>query len=68
MNFWKTVGKFSLIYLGVFILLFPINGLLSMDETHGFFYVTPTKIFIRCLVSLVLTFHIWFRLINRTSL
>lgn len=42
----------------VFVFYFSLVASLYMDETHGFFYLTPTKITIRLLVSTLLAFQI----------
>lgn len=63
----KRPLKLLLIFIAVFVSYFSLLGLLSMDETHGFFYLTPTKIFIRTLVSVLITIQIWVMIVTRKN-
>lgn len=54
----KNWTKLLLIFLASFAAIFTLNGLLSMNETHGFFYVTPTKISIRLLTAFLITVNL----------
>ena len=54
--------KFSLIYLISFVLIYTLNATLSMDETHGFFYLTPAKLLIRLVVAAFITMNLYYRL------
>lgn len=50
--------KLLLVFLTSFAAIFALNGLLSMNETHGFFYVTPVKISIRLVIAYIITINI----------
>jgi hypothetical protein len=54
--------KFSLIYTISFVLIFTLNAALSMDETHGFFYLTPAKLLIRLVIAALITVNLYYRL------
>ena len=47
--------KLLLIFLASFAAIFTLNGLLTMNETHGFFYVTPVNILIRLFTAFLIT-------------
>ena len=47
--------KLLLIFLASFVAIFILNGLLTMNEAHGFFYVTPVKILIRLFTAFLIT-------------
>jgi len=50
--------KLILIYIAAFAAIFTLNALLSMDATHGFFYLTPAKLVIRLMIALLITVQI----------
>jgi hypothetical protein len=54
----KNWIKLILIFLASFAAIFTLNGLLSMNETHGFFYVTPVKIAIRLVTAYIITVNL----------
>jgi hypothetical protein len=58
----NKILKFSIIYTISFVLIFTLNAALSMNETHGFFYLTPVKLFIRLVIAALITVNLYYRL------
>ena len=54
--------SFLSIYIISFILIFTVNASLSMDENHGFFYLTPAKLLIRLVVAAFIAVNLYHRL------
>lgn len=46
------------IFLVAFVAIFTLNGALSMDDTHDFFYITPVKLAIHVVVAVMLTIQV----------
>jgi hypothetical protein len=67
MKLKKNFLKVLLIYILVFVAVFTLNASFSMDETHGFFYLTPVKLTIRLIVSVMITANIYIRFIYKPN-
>jgi len=61
----NKILKFAALYLICFASIFTLNGLLSMDETHGFFYLTPIKLIIRLMIAALISIQIHYRFIKK---
>lgn len=53
--------KIAALYAASFLIVFTINGALSIDTEHGFFYLTPAKLAIRLTVALLITAQIYIK-------
>jgi hypothetical protein len=57
----KKIFKLIALYSAAFLLVFTLNGWLSMTSEHGFFYLTPEKLVIRLVVALLISAQIYIK-------
>lgn len=54
----RKILKIGVIFCIIFCLVFSLNAWLSMDETHGFFYLTGPKLTIRIVTAFIITLQL----------